>query len=590
MPTIESDDFTLGKLFNDFYVVLDYQREYVWKEEHVTAFLNDIYREFSANNSGSVSEYFIGSIIVCPRDKDVYELIDGQQRMTTAYLVLCAIRDYRQKIKRDEPIDSLKNLIASTYTDDEGNDESRNRVELQYEDSRGILEKIALQQEFDKISGTNSVRNIKNAYDLILNFLYTEFGQDDEAVQKVKKFYAYFIKNVKIIRLETPNMAQAMTVFATINNRGVGLDAMDLLKNLMFMQVKDKEFNRLKNKWKKMIDILFEADERPLRFLRYFILARYDAGERLREDGIYEWFSENKDKCGYSKKPIDFVDNLFKSAKAFVNFKNGKDATDIPNRYLVNISHFSTRQHLMLLLAGQHLPTELFTELCHHLENLLFVYMITREGTNKLEKLFTLWTAKLRQVKDKAALDTFIAENVQLAKEKLAERFELAFRKMDESSVQRKKMMQYILAKLTQYIDERAWGSRGASSELKNYINQDVAIEHILSQNLPEKIKYSFDKPSEIEKYIKCLGNLTLLEQTINAAIGNKPFEFKKQVYPESKFLITKSIPKQVSVGIDTAVDRAVKDLESFEEWNSKSIERRQEMLTRLAKKVWDMP
>jgi uncharacterized protein with ParB-like and HNH nuclease domain len=590
MPTIESDDFTLGKLFNDFYVVLDYQREYVWKEEHVTAFLNDIYREFSANNSGSISEYFIGSIIVCPRDKDVYELIDGQQRMTTAYLVLCAIRDYRQKIKQDEPIDSLKNLIASTYTDDEGNDESRNRVELQYEDSRGILEKIALQQEFDKISGTNSVRNIKNAYELILNFLYTEFGQDDEAVQKVKKFYAYFIKNVKIIRLETPNMAQAMTVFATINNRGVGLDAMDLLKNLMFMQVKDKEFNRLKNKWKKMIDILFEADERPLRFLRYFILARYDAGERLREDGIYEWFSENKDKCGYSKKSIDFVDNLFKSAKAFVNFKNGKDAADIPNRYLVNIGYFSTRQHLMLLLAGQHLPTEFFTELCRHLENLLFVYMITREGTNKLEKLFTLWTAKLRQVKDKAALDTFIAENVQLAKQKLDERFELAFHKMDESSVQRKKMMQYILAKLTQYVDERAWGSSGASAELKTYINKDVAIEHILPQNLPDEIKYSFDKPSEIERYIKRLGNLTLLEQTINSAIGNKPFELKKQVYPESKFLITKSISKQVSVGIDTAVDRAVKDLKSFEEWNSRSIESRQEMLTKLARKVWDMP
>jgi hypothetical protein len=216
--------------------------------------------------------------------------------------------------------------------------------------------------------------------------------------------------------------------------------------------------------------------------------------------------------------------------------------------------------------------------------------MITREGTNKLEKLFTLWTAKLRQVKDKAALDTFIAENVQLAKQKLDERFELAFHKMDESSVQRKKMMQYILAKLTQYVDERAWGSSGASAELKTYINKDVAIEHILPQNLPDEIKYSFDKPSEIERYIKRLGNLTLLEQTINSAIGNKPFELKKQVYPESKFLITKSISKQVSVGIDTAVDRAVKDLKSFEEWNSRSIESRQEMLTKLARKVWDMP
>lgn len=139
----------------------------------------------------------------------------------------------------------------------------------------------------------------------------------------------------------------------------------------------------------------------------------------------------------------------------------------------------------MLLLAGQHLPTQLFTELCCHIENLLFAYMITREGTNKLEKLFTLWTAKLREVKTKKNLDKFIVENVQVAKQKLAERFELAFYKMDETTVQ-KKMMQYILAKLTQYVDERAWGSSGASAELKTYINKDVAIEHILPQNPPE--------------------------------------------------------------------------------------------------------
>ena len=149
--------------------------------------------------------------------------------------------------------------------------------------------------------------------------------------------------------------------------------------------------------------------------------------------------------------------------------------------------------------------------------------------------------------------------------------------------------MHYILAKLTQYIDELAWGSSGAAVELKTYINKKVTVEHILPQNTTDEIKLAFDKPNEIDTYIKRLGNLTLLEKSINAAISNKPFEFKKQAYPQSNFLITKSIPKQVIVGIDTAVDRAVKDLESFEEWNSKSIERRQEMLTRLAKKVWDI-
>ncbi len=590
MATIESRDFTLEKLFNDFYVVLDYQREYVWKEEHVKAFIEDIYSEFSSNKSDSA--YFIGSIIVCVRDNNVYELIDGQQRMTTAFLVLCAIRDYRKENNPDESIDALKNLIVSTYTDDEGNDKSRNRVELQYEDSRGILEKIALQEKYDEIPETGSVHNLKIAYNTILDFLddNKKFGQDELGIQKIKKFYAYFIKNVKAVRVETQSMAYALTVFATINNRGVGLDAMDLLKNLMFMQVKDREFEKLKTIWKKMVDTLFEADEKPLRFLRYFILARYDAEERLREDRIYDWFDENKVKCGYSTKPIEFVENLLKAARAFVNFKKGKDAIGKPNRYLTNIVYFSTTQHLMLLLAGQHLPIELFTELCRHIENLLFAYIITREGTNKLEKLFTLWTAKLRQVQDNESLDKFIAEDVQVAKQQLAERFELAFRQMDESYVRKKITMQYTLAKLTQYIDEPAWGSNESAVDLKTYINRQVEIEHILPQNPTDAIKSSFDKPNEIKDYIQRLGNLTLLERPINAAIGNKSFEIKKDSYPKSKFLLTRSIPKQVSVGVDTAIDRAVKDLKSFEEWNSTSIEARQEMLTQLAKKVWDMP
>lgn len=589
MATIESRDFTLEKLFNDFYVVLDYQREYVWKEEHVNAFIEDIYDQFSPDKSDAASEYFIGSIIVCVRANNVYELIDGQQRMTTAFLVLCAIRDYRQNNSK-ESIDGLKKLIVSTNTDNEGNDKSQNRVELQYEDSRGILEKIALQENYDEIPETSSVHNLKIAYSTISGFLDKNFSKDEIGIKKIKKFFAYFIKNVKAVRVETQSMAYALTVFATINNRGVGLDAMDLLKNLMFTQVKPSEFEKLKNIWKKMIDTLFEVDEKPLRFLRYFILARYDAKQRLREDGIYKWFDDNKETCGYTTKPIEFVDSLLKAAKAFSNFKKGKDASGKPNRYLMNIDYFSTTQHLMLLLAGQHLPKELFTELCRNIENLLFAYIITREGPDKLEKLITLWTAKLRQIQDKEALDKFIREDVQIAKQQLAERFELAFRNMDESYVKKNKIMQYILAKLTQYIDEPAWGSNDSEFELKTYINRRVEIEHILPQNPTDEIKSSFDKPNEIKNYIERLGNLTLLERPINAAIGNQSFDLKKDRYPQSKFLLTRSISKQVSVGVDTTIDRAVKDLKSFQEWNSKSIEARQEMLTQLAKKVWDMP
>ena len=416
-------------------MVPDYQREYIWQDKQINQLLKDIHDEFSSNGSGSASEYFIGSIVVHVRDKGVYELIDGQQRMTTAYLVLCAVRDYRQYIKPDEPIRALNNLITAMYTDDEGNDKFRDRVELQYEDSRLVLEKIAKREDLGEIDNTISVENIKNAYVLIRKFFEDKFGQDETAIQKVKKFYAYFIKNVKLVRIETSSVTDALRVFSTINERGVGLDSMDLLKNMMFIKANENQFNSLKEKWKEMVNILFKAKEKPMRFLRYFIFAQYEVKkDRLREDQIYEWFSENKDRCGYDKNPIVFVDELRKAAKAYVNFIEGKDAEGQINRYLVNINCLSTKQHLMLLLASQHLPKDVFTELCRQIENLLFVYIITREGTNKLELLFAQWTSEMRKIQDQEALDKFLTENFQPAKKKLADRFELAFRQMNESS------------------------------------------------------------------------------------------------------------------------------------------------------------
>jgi uncharacterized protein with ParB-like and HNH nuclease domain len=586
MAIIESRDYTLEQLFKDFYVVRDYQREYVWEEKQVRELLEDVYKQFGINKSGSDWEYFIGSIIVC-ESQGVYELIDGQQRMTTAYLILCAVRDYREKIKPQETLDSLKTFIASSHVDQNGNERFRDRVELQYDDSRDVLEKIARQGNFDESPDTSSVSRIKNAYKVAWSFFKEQFGEDEAAVQEVKQFYACFIKNVKVVRVETKSVSHALTVFATINNRGVGLNAMDLLKNLMFIQLDSKDFDKLKKQWKEMVDILFDANEKPLRFLRYFIMANYDAGERIREDRIYDWFIENKHICKYEENPFDFIKNIVKSAKAFSYFKSGKDVFGEQNRYLLNISYFSTTQHLMLLLSAQHLSIELFTELCQEIENFLFVYIITREGPSKLENLFTQWAGKLRQVNNKIALETFIEENIQPTKQKLAERFELAFYQLDESSVQ-KKIMQYILAKLTQHLDEAAYGSIAAYTELKNYINKKVPIEHILPQK-PDKVKSSFDKPDEIDNYIQRLGNLTLLEQSINTSIKNKLFEEKKEVYKKSKFLITKSIAEPVTIGVNTAVDRAVKDLKTFDEWNSKAIECRQKMLTELAKKVWNI-
>ncbi len=251
--SIESQDFTLGNLFNSFYAVPSFQREYVWEEIQVEQLLKDIYDEYASDGrSTETSEYFIGSIVVCGRPDGVFDLIDGQQRMTTTYLALCAIRDYLQRLDRPTSIGALEPQIAATDVDERGEDVYRYRVTLQYEDSCDVLVTIARGgSDLGAIKrSTRSVENILNAYDVIGAFFREHFGDDAQAI---KRYYAYFTRNVKLIRVKTVSLAHALKVFETINDRGVGLDSMDLLKNLMFMEARPSDYEQLKDVWKQLL-------------------------------------------------------------------------------------------------------------------------------------------------------------------------------------------------------------------------------------------------------------------------------------------------------------------------------------------------
>ena len=585
MQTIESQDLSLDALFNEFYMVPSYQREYVWGTDQVERLLQDINTEYSSNDQGADSEYFIGSTVVCTSQDDTFELIDGQQRMTTVFLIFCAIRDRLEEMGATQ-IDALKNHIAASSVDSKGNNTYKYRVALQYEDSHDVLEMIANGTNLDSVSGsTRSIANILNAYNVVVTFLRTEFA-DDKAV---RAFYAYFTKRVKLIRVKTISVTHALKVFETVNDRGIGLNSMDLLKNLLFMHTERRQFDQLKNVWKDLVNVLYKVGEKPLRFLRYFIFSTYKV-DRLREEEIYNWFVRNEALCGYKANPIGFAKELMGAAQTYAHFINGKDSAGNPNRYLTNISYLSgsARQHLILLLSGRTLPKALFDHLCQHIENLFFAYIIAREPTREFERSFAQWAPELRQVCDRQELEEFIAKRIRPAKENLSPRFNLALQEFGEKSTQ-KYRLRYILAKLTQYINESAWGSTAPHNDLKTFINNKVDIEHILPQN-PSKVVEAFDKSEAIEYYTRCLGNLTLVEKTIDCSIGNGLFQEKQKAYKQSNFLITKSLGEKVSVGVETSVDRAMKHLLSFEEWTSCSIENRQNMLIRLAHNIWDMP
>ena len=584
---IHSHDITVADLFQGFYTVPDYQREYVWQAEQVDQLLTDIHAEMGDVSTPNSPEYFIGSIVVCPGIDNVLELIDGQQRMTTIYLTLCAIRDELLHLG-EKDTGALALQLAAPSTDAEGNHHFRYRLDLQYDDSGDILEKIASGGcNLPTSDGTRSIQNICNAYKLARTFLQREFGRNNKTL---RGFYGYLTNKVKLIRIRTPDVAKALKIFETINDRGVGLDSMDLLKNLLFMKASRDEFDKLKTHWKLLQDAIFEMNEKPLRFLRYFILSRYDV-DVLRQDEIYGWFAKHERLCGYSTNPLGFAEELLQAAKVYGNFLSGLDQNGERNRYLEDLRLLggrAARQQLILLLAGRHLRKDLFDQLAHEVENLFFVYVITREPTRNFERSFARWAVELRDVRNEAGLGEFISRRFLHAKSELSVRFDDAFRHLYSDSVQ-KYRLRYILGKLSQYIDIQAYGESESTLWLGKYVTNSFEIEHIFPSTPSEEAVAEFGD-IENEYVAERLGNLLLLEKSINASLYNRPYSIKRSRYKKSQLLLTRAISERPNIGISTKIDKAVSDLQVYDGWNEVTVNARQNELTRLAKKVWRVP
>ncbi|RUR85752.1 DUF262 domain-containing protein [Chlorogloeopsis fritschii PCC 9212] len=612
--TIDSKNLTIEKIFEDFYIIPNYQREYIWKEKQVLELLNDVYSEFPASSNIESDEYFLGSIVICPSSDDtdnVYQVIDGQQRLTTSYIFFCAIKNYITKLPEHQKFDAIKKLIFSEYTNAQGQDQSRYRINPQYPDSKNILEEFAKDEiniegiENQKNNKTESTINLISAYQTIEDFIKDKF-KDNEI--QIKRFYAHFIKKVKLVRVETTDINHALRVFETINNRGVGLDSMDLLKNLLFKQVEKEDFSKISNSWKEIKNELDSVKEKPMDFLRYFILTQYDVERDNVQTKEYQWLLENKTTCKYEEKPFEFVEELLKAAKAYkllVERKNPADNSDNP--HLANIKYLSPnlKQHLYMLLAARDLPMETFTQLCLHIENFIFIYSFPNNSISELEKIFINWGQEIRKIvksKDKeeqlSNLKVFIDNNLGARKENLKKSFEKKFNEASQLDFNSRgtnkkptsnanKKTKYILAKIYQYVQLIAYRDNDEYKNFTTFTQSSIEIEHILPQDLNSEPVRTFDKPDEIESYIYKLGNLALIEQPLNASIQNSSFKVKKGAYQQSNLLLTQCISKKPTIGSNTAINRAVEDLISFHEWNSQAIDKRQEMLTALALKIW---
>ena len=604
MARIENHKYTIEQAFREcFYIVPDYQREYVWGEKQVTQLLSDIHEQFDGPSGHS--EYFIGTILVSPAaDKGHYEVIDGQQRLTTFFLLLIAMR--ARLTESPDHRKALDDLIASTFTS--GADiVSRPKLDPRYENAGEVLAAIvaadaeppavAARVKESGVRSFGSLGNLVGAYRLIWEFLETNFATQES----LRAFWGHLASDVVFIQIST-DVGGALKIFETINERGVGLNPMDLLKNLLFTQVQPREFSDLKDKWKKVTGPLDEKGEKPLRFLRYFVMASYPVnGDGIvREDEIYGWFTDaaNAALAEYREQPAKFVRKLSDATSFYVGFRDGLGNDRQPSKPMARLRQLTGGAfslHYVLLLAALPLTKSNFEYLVGQLESFLFSYIFTKSPTKPLERSFSKWADEMRGIatlddeqEQRLALEAFVMSHFASGIREKESELEDALRRYTTGSMQ-KYRIKYMFAAMTEYVD-LAFSGSSTSGDLDAY--WPLELEHILPNNPADELRtlWELENPgSEYDEYKERLGNFILLEKPINIVVGRDYFEDKAPLYRKSGNYLARSLVSKDVVGIDSSINRINKLLRSYEGWDRETIDDHQEMYVELAKRIWSV-
>lgn len=596
---IKAEVKSIDKLKDYFFVVPDYQREYVWQvDDQIEQFLIDIDDEYDPHAKQQTS-YFIGSIIVV-KNGEKYDVIDGQQRLTTIVISLCALRDVLEQCERDGVLAGNQKKILAKVEEwlsdfDLASNQTQIRLELQYHESSGylrhLIEHIPIQGEL-----TASVNKMEQAFERISKH-FNEYLE--QGIDTLISYALYFMTGIDLVVIESEDLGSALKIFETINQRGASLNAMDLVKNLMFSKAREAQFSQIKTVWKEINGYLqaCEESDNPLRFLRYFMMARYHHGI-LREDELYKWIisKEGKASLNYESEPLKLVQELQQAAKrysALVSATNSLgDGANYP--HITNIGYinkYRSRQHLVLLMAlDLYCPSDVVDYLAAQLESFFFFANTMSIQTKTYEQRFSLWAVQLRDVKTKEGVDAVVQETLVPFILKRLSDFRQAFSQINHTAYNPQYRQRFILGRFENEIRRQC-----GLPILSQLSIQSFQIEHILPQTVRNREQsVDFADQDVHTRNVYRLGNVTLLEGMINQAVNNCNdlasdwFAEKQTEYIKSDSMLTRLMVTDFSVGNDTAINRLKDRLNySFTEWKPDAVVLRQQILMELAFDCW---
>ena len=593
------------------FVVPDFQRNYAWEAKQVNEFWNDL--EFVTQNK---NDHFVGSVILLLEDGSTdLQVIDGQQRLTTIFILISLIRDLMLKQETQllqtpvqtfdvshEPISVLFKDLASAEPRFQGNAQIREDL-LDFVMRNPTDHK---RREFRRRDRSETRRLRKAVFFLDKNlrdFLSRNAGEDVQSKLRVlNDLFQTILKNLKVMFILTHNRKEAVTIYMTLNNRGLGLSPSDLVKSLLIRYVsKNKdgegflESREVLKKWGKIVENV--GDESLDQFLRHYQLVyglRDDTNTTLlsiREKDIFSIFE--RDIQGEPRNPVvnpsekayKVLLDLIKKSETYERFLKFEYPDpdeihkhfDLTFRGLYSISD-SYRIALLALFDEQlQLTLSELDEWVYLIESLAVRWVIMGGNAQVLENIFqstAIDLLRLRKEPDKAdsSLRKRFFDNLQ-SDESIENRLSETF---DDSTLTR-----YILFKL----NEKLIGD----TKVLKFDSKLIHVEHIAPDSMTDEWRQALgvkqgqpeDIAAEYEDLTERIGNKTVLEWRINSSIKNKEFDVKKNGF---------FIGKRKILGYKDSSVQITKDLLVLDQWSRDLIEQRSKWFAEMFNIVWGLP
>lgn len=600
MPNIDGKAKSIRDLLSGKRYAIDYyQREYRWQPKQARELVEDLTDKFLLDYKlgderdvvQNYGHYFLGSVIVSRKNNQSF-IIDGQQRLTTLTLLLIYL--HNRQGQRPDGV-KLNDLIFSERY-------GKKSFNIDVDERTPVMEALFNQQPFDSTDKPEAVRNIAGRYRDIEEGFPAEI--DDNALPY---FIDWLIENVHLVEIVAYSDEDAYTIFETMNDRGLSLTPLEMLKGYLLANISDEQKKTAAAKiWKERVSALADVgkDEDTDAF-KIWLRSQYAKTIRERKKGaepgdfdrlgteFHRWVKEHDDDIGL-KSSSDFVGFIQHDMDFYTRqYLRLREAANKIHPALeavfYNARHGFTLQYPLLLAPLTPDDDQATVDRKLRVVATYIDILLTRRLWNfRTIAYSTMQYAMFLVMRDIHRLS--LPELIRVLRTRLdLEQDTFASNERLRVHQQNRFAIHQILARLTDHIERQS----GAVSYFTDYIAEGknrYEVEHIWA-NHAERHTDEFTHPADFGEYRNRIGGLLLLPKSFNASYSDMPYDKKREHY-NAQNLLARSLHErayQYNPGFMQYISASGLPFHSHPQFKRADLDARQELYRRIADEVWNL-